>query len=102
MDLNSFLTASAVLLYLSLLINSSFISINTSGSSGDRTKAVEIAAGKHPQLEAPAAPEDLVDSGSSKLVLGGPTRRSQPDLPLVENVGIFLFFFDIASVSVGN
>ena len=63
-----------------------------SGSSGEKARAAEVAAGKRPQIEVPPAPEDLRDSGSSKLKIGGVTSSKLLLDPLQgENVSIPFF-----------
>ena len=71
------------------MINYSFYA---SGSSSEKARAAEVAAGKRPQTEVPPAPEDLRDSGSSKLRIGGATgSKLQLDPLQGENVSIPFF-----------
>ena len=66
--------------------------LNVCGSTGEKARAAEVAAGKRPQVEVPPAAEDLRDSGSSKLRIGGATgSKLQPDPLQGENVSIPFF-----------
>ena len=60
-------------------------------SSGEKARAAERATGKRPQVDIPPTLEDLVDSGSSKLRIGGAAVKSQPDPLQGENVSISFF-----------
>ena len=67
-----------------------------SGSSSEKAKAAEVAAGKRPQVVVLDAAEELRDSGSSKLKVKDAAGKSQPDLFHSENVSFLplriLFF----------
>ena len=66
------------------------------GSSSEKAKAAEVAAGKQPQILISDPAEDLRDSGSSQLKFKDAAGKSQLDLFHSENVSFLplrLLFF---------
>ena len=100
MSKKNFLLVCLSLQFLSLILRL-ILPFNFSGCSAEKAKAAERAAGKRPQVELPPAPEDLRDSGSSKLKIKDATGKSQPDPFHSENVST-LISTHTPFASVGN